>query len=135
MDQDADHLDYALSFRPDAGRFEKALVNFPGVWGLEAAVDLISRVDTARIERHLLDLTARLIEGVLARGYIVLSSRHEGERSGVVSFRHRTRSSEEIQQRLQAARTDVALCLGALRASPGIYSDGADVQALLDTLP
>jgi selenocysteine lyase/cysteine desulfurase len=56
------------------------------VWGLEAAVDLISSVGTARIERHLLDLTARLIEGVLARGYIVLSSRHEGERSGVVSF-------------------------------------------------
>ena len=132
--KDADHLDYALSFRPDAGRFEEALVNFPGVWGLEAAVDLIAEVGTPRIERHLLELTASLVEGLLARGYIVLSSRREGERSGVVSFRHRTRSSEEIHQRLQAARIDIALCLGALRASPGIYNDEADVQALLEAL-
>ena len=105
------------------------------MWGLEAAVDLISKVGATRIERHLLELTARLIEGVLGRGYVVLSSRREGERSGVVSFRHRTRSSEDIHQRLQAARIDVALCLGALRASPGIYNDEADVQALLDALP
>lgn len=133
--KDPDHLDYALVFRPDAGRFEEALVNFPGVWGLEAAVDLIRAVGTARIERHVLELTAQLIEGLLARGYAVLSSCREGERSGVVSFRHPTRGSEEIHQRLQAARIDVAVCLGALRASPGAYNDGADVQALLEALP
>lgn len=133
--KDADHLDYALVFRQDAGRFEEALVNFPGIWGLEAAIDLIHDVGTARIEQHLLELTAQLIDGVLARGYAVLSSPREGERSGVVTFRHPTRGSEEIHQRLQAARIDVALCLGALRASPGVYNDRADVQALLDALP
>jgi len=52
-----------------------------------------------------------------------------------VSFRHPTRGADELQARLQAARIDVAVCLGALRASPGVQNDLADVQRLLETLP
>jgi selenocysteine lyase/cysteine desulfurase len=133
--KDADHLDYDLVFRSDAGRFEEAFVNFPGLWGLEAAVDLVLAVDTRRIEQHVLDLTSHLIDGLLERGYLVLSPRHADERSAIVTFRHPTRSADALHARLQAARIDVALCLGALRASPGAYNDGADVEALLKTLP
>ena len=133
--KDADHLDYDFVFRPDAGRFEEALVNFPGLWGLEAAVDLVLALGTSRIEQHVLDLTSRLIDGLLQRGYLVLSSRHADEQSGIVTFRHPTRRADELHAHLQAARIDVALCLGALRASPGAYNDGADIHALLETLP
>ena len=55
--------------------------------------------------------------------------------STTVTFRHPSRSADELHAHLQAARIDVALCLGALRVSPGTYNDGADVQALLETLP
>jgi selenocysteine lyase/cysteine desulfurase len=133
--KDADHLDYDLVFRPDAGRFEEALVNFPGLWGLEAAVDMVQELTPRRIEAHVLALGEILIEGVLARGYTVVSSRRPGERSGIVSFRHPARPSEEVHARLQAARVDVALCVGALRASPSVHNDTGDVQALLDALP
>lgn len=133
--KDADHLDYDLVFRPDAGRFEEALVNFPGLWGLEAAVDMVHELAPRRIEAHVLALGEILIEGVLARGYTVVSSRRPGERSGIVSFRHPARPSEEVHARLQAARVDVALCVGALRASPSVHNDAGDVQALLDALP
>ena len=133
--KDADHLDYDLVFRPDAGRFEEALVNFPGLWGLEAAVDLVLGVGTERIERHILALTDSLVEGLRAKGYVLLSSQESGERSGIVSFRHPTRGADEVQTRLQVARIDVAICLGALRASPGAYNDVADVQQLLEALP
>jgi cysteine desulfurase / selenocysteine lyase len=133
--KDADHLDYELVFRPDAGRFEEALVNFPGLWGLEAAVDLLLRVGTVRIEQHILALTDSLVEGVRTKGYTLLSSREPGERSGIVSFRHPTRGVDELQTRLQAARIDVAVCLGALRASPGVHNDIADVERLVDALP
>jgi selenocysteine lyase/cysteine desulfurase len=131
--KDADHLDYDLVFRPDAGRFEEALVNFPGLF--EAAVDFVLALGTRRIEQHLLDLTSRLIDGLLARDYLVLSSRHEDERSGIVTFRHRARSADELHGHLRAAGIDVALCLGALRASPGVYNDTTDVDQLLDALP
>jgi selenocysteine lyase/cysteine desulfurase len=133
--KDADHLDYELTFRPDAGRFEEALVNFPGLWGLEAAVDLVLSVGPARIEAHLRDLTARLVDGLRAKGYAILSPQGAGDTSGIVSFRHPTRPAEELQRRLQAAGVDVALCVGALRASPGVENDAGDVDALLSALP
>ena len=133
--KDADHLDYDLTFRPGAGRFEEALVNFPGLWGLEAAVDMLLALGTRRIERHVLDLTALLIEGLEAKGYTVLSSRLEPERSGIVSFRHQSRSTDDLHARLQEARIDVAVCVGALRASPAVHNDAGDVRALLDALP
>jgi cysteine desulfurase/selenocysteine lyase len=133
--KEADHLDYELVFRPDAGRFEEALVNFPGLWGLEAAVDLVLSVGTARIEQHVLALTDDLVEGLRVKGYTLLSSREPGERSGIVSFRHPTRGVEELQATLQSARIDVAVCLSALRASPGVHNDVADVRQLLEALP
>lgn len=42
-DKSEDHMDYELVFRPNAGRFEEALVNFPGVWGLHEAVKMRNR--------------------------------------------------------------------------------------------
>ena len=133
--KEADHLDYDLTFRPDAGRFEEALVNFPGLWGLEAAVDLVLELGTPRIEAHVLELTAGLMEGLRARGDAVLSSRTEAERSGIVSFRHASRPAAEVHGRLREAGIDVALCVGALRASPSIHNDAEDVEALLRALP
>jgi selenocysteine lyase/cysteine desulfurase len=133
--KEPDHLDYELTFRPDAGRFEEALVNFPGLWGLEAAVDMVLELGPRRIERHVLDLTAVLADGLASKGYTVLSSRREGERSGIVSFRHPGRSTDDLHARLQAASIDVALCLGALRVSPAAHNHAGDVGALLDALP
>jgi selenocysteine lyase/cysteine desulfurase len=133
--KEADHLDYDLTFRPDAGRFEEALVNFPGLWGLEAAVDLILALGTPRIEAHLMDLTTLLVEGLQAKDYTIVSPREEHERSGIVSFRHPRRPVEEIHRRLQAAGVDVAVCVGALRVSPSVHNDAGDVGALLAALP
>jgi selenocysteine lyase/cysteine desulfurase len=133
--KEPDHLDYELTFRPDAGRFEEALVNFPGLWGLEAAVDMVLELGTRRIERHVLDLTAVLADGVAAKGYTALSSRRDGERSGIVSLRHPSRPTDDLHARLQAAGGDVAVCVGALRASPAAHDHAGDVQALLDALP
>jgi len=133
--KDADHLDYELAFRPDAGRFEEALVNFPGLWGLEAAVDLILALGMRKIEKHLLDLTERLLEGLLRKECRITSSRMQGERSGIVTFHHRTMASETLHARLQDAAIDVALCMGALRASPSVHNDEGDIDKLIDAIP
>ena len=133
--KEADHLDYELTFRPDAGRFEEALVNFPGLWGLEAAIDMILALGVPRIEQHVLGLTSRLAERLRGKGYTVVSPREEAERSGIVSFRHSHHSAEPLHRRLQDAGIDVALCVGALRASPSVHNVAEDVDALLHALP
>jgi selenocysteine lyase/cysteine desulfurase len=81
------------------------------------------------------ELTALLADGLAAKGYTVLSSRREGERSETVSFRHTGRPTDDLHARLQAAGIDVALCVGALRASPAVHNHAGDVAALLDALP
>lgn len=133
--KDADHLDYELTFRAGASRFEEALVNFPGLWGLEAAIDLILELGPPRIEEHVLGLTALLVDGLSAKGYVVLSSTRDSERSGIVAFRHPALPSEEVQRRLREAGVDVAVCVGAVRASPSVHNDADDIGALLHALP
>ena len=57
VDKSEDHMDYELIFRDGAARFEEALVNFPGIWGLKAAADTLAETGMEKIEAHILNLT------------------------------------------------------------------------------
>lgn len=133
--KDEDHMDYDLTFRPDAGRFEEALVNFPGIWGLDAAVTIQLAIGPAAIEKHILDLTALAAEGLERRGYEIVSPRGAGEASGILSFRHPTIAVDVIAQCLGEAKVDVAVRGGALRVSPSYYNDESEIDRMLDALP
>jgi len=51
-----------------------------------------------------------------------------------MSFQNPRRSPEAIVERLYDAKVDVAVRAGAIRISPTIYNDAADIEALLDAL-
>lgn len=57
VDKHEDHMDYDLVYRANAGRFEEALVNFTGIWGLDAAVRMQLKLGPKEIQRHILALT------------------------------------------------------------------------------
>ena len=48
VDSTEDHMHYMLEYRQNAGRFEEALANFTGIWGLDAAV----RIQLALTQAH-----------------------------------------------------------------------------------
>lgn len=129
------HLDYDLTFRPDAGRFEEALVNFPGIWGLDAAVALHLGIGPAAIETHILALTGRAIEGLRSRGYDIVSPIGDGERSGLLCFRHPSVANDAVAARLGDAGVDVAVRGEGLRISPSFYNDAGEIDRFLDALP
>jgi selenocysteine lyase/cysteine desulfurase len=135
VDKSEDHMDYDLTFRPNAGRFEEALVNFPGVWGLEAAVELHLALGAENEERYILGLYAVAKRGLEAKGYQIVSPQGEGEVSGILSFRHPTLQPERIADRLQAAKINLAIRGGNLRISPSVYNDEAEIRRLLEALP
>lgn len=135
VDKHEDHMDYDLTFRANAGRFEEALVNFPGIWGLDAAVTTILSLGSVNIERHIRHLTALAIEGLERRQYQILSPKNEDERSGIVSFRHPTLETDAIARRLADARVDLAVRAGALRISPSFYNDEDEIARMLEALP
>lgn len=135
VDKHEDHMDYDLVYRANAGRFEEALVNFTGIWGLDAAVRMQLKLGPTEIQRHIQALTSRAAEGLRARGHAITSPFGDDERSGIVSFRHASIKAEEIAARLREAGVDLAVRNGALRISPSYYNDAHEIDRFLDTLP
>jgi selenocysteine lyase/cysteine desulfurase len=135
MVQRESYLDYRLEFVPSAARFECGVVNMGGVLGLQASLDLFNAVGRERVGDRILALCERLAEGLLARGYGVASSRAEGERSGILSFRSERHDSAAVRERLHEAGVIASLHEGLVRASPHFYNSSDDVDRLLAALP
>lgn len=135
VDKSEDHMDYDLTFRPDAGRFEEALVNFPGIWGLNAALDIFLELGMKKVEHHIQGLVNLAIEGLEEKGYSIISSKETKERSGILSFRHPHLSLDEIRDRLEQGRVFLAIRGSGLRISPSVYNDEEDIRAMLEALP
>jgi selenocysteine lyase/cysteine desulfurase len=134
VDKSEDHMDYELTFRPDAGRFEEALVNFPGIWGLHEAIKIFLELSTEKVEKHIYELVSHAIEGLKVKGYEIMSPLGEKERSGNLSFRHPNIHSEEVYDNLIKNNINVAIRAGNLRMSPSIYNDHEEVDRFLKIL-
>jgi selenocysteine lyase/cysteine desulfurase len=135
VDKAEDHMDYDLTFRASAGRFEEALVNFPGIWGLNRAVSTLADLGPPAIEEHISRLVDAAVEGLCVKGYTILSPMGQGERSGILSFRHPVMPADILRDRLSSADIHLSVRGGGLRVSPGIYNDEDDIHAMLEHLP
>ena len=135
VDSTEDHMDYVLEYRASASRFEEALANFTGIWGLDAAVRTQLVLTPARIESHILSLTDYACEALQRKGYQIVSSRAPGEASGNLSFKHAGHDAEELSRRLRDAGVDLAVRGGNLRISPTYYNDFAEIDRLCEALP
>ncbi|HEY8738551.1 MAG TPA: aminotransferase class V-fold PLP-dependent enzyme [Candidatus Dormibacteraeota bacterium] len=134
--RDREYLDYDLTFKPDARRYEEAAPNYPGILGMGAAINLLLRADPARVEATVLRLADRLRDELPRRGYaLVFTPTAPGERSGIVSFRHPRIIPAEVHAGLREAGIIISLRADFLRASPHFYNSDEDVSRLLDALP
>lgn len=126
-----------LEYRQGALRFECGSLNTIGIYGLAAALDLLLEVEIKNISQQILEITAHLCEGLRAKGYPVLSSRREGEASGIVSFRPETRGIQayDLHRRLEDARISTAVRGGYIRIAPHFYNTRGEMDELLSILP
>jgi cysteine desulfurase / selenocysteine lyase len=135
VDKDEAHMDYELIYRNDAGRFEEALVNFPGIWGLDAAIKILLGIGPAVVEKHILELNSRASEALNRHGYDIVSPQGADERSGILSFSHPRFAATAIEARLYNAGIDVAVRGGSVRISPSYFNDKEEIAHFVDTLP
>jgi len=136
MTNEETDIDYDIGLmQPDARRFEEALPNYPGLWGLHASLGTILALGPQVVEAHSLRLVSRAIEGLKQKGYLIHSPQEERHRSGILTFRHPNRSSEELNARLVEAGVDVTVRQGNLRIAPHFYNDDGDIDWLLEALP
>lgn len=133
---DEDHMDYVLEYRKDAGRFEEALANFTGLWGLDTAVRIQLALGSQRIEQHIMNLTGHAVEALRQKGYVIVSAQGAEERSGNLSFRHPGGVDVyAIAAQLREEGVDVAVRGGNLRMSATYFNDLADVDRMIAALP
>lgn len=136
MTNEETDIEYDLGLiQPNARRFEEALPNYPGLWGMHTSLSTILALGTDVTEAHALALTAAAIEGARAKGYQVVSPLAQAERSGILCFKHPTIPSDTVNERLVAAGVDVTVRQGNLRIAPHFYNASEDIVRLIDALP
>jgi selenocysteine lyase/cysteine desulfurase len=111
--------------------------NYPGAFGLAASLALFNRIGPRAIEDRVQHLVGRLIEGLDAEKFRLVSPREARSRSGIVVFTARGGSGQDggILARLRERRVCISQRytngVGGLRASVHFFNNEADVDTLV----
>jgi selenocysteine lyase/cysteine desulfurase len=124
-----------LQLARSAHRFEPSVPNLASSLAMGAAIDLLLEHGIERIAAHNRRLCAHLAEGLLARGYALVTSQAEGESAGLICATKPGVESEAIQECLAAAHVMAAVRGGNLRFAPHLYNTLEEVERLLRALP
>lgn len=127
-------VSYRDQYQPGAVRFDVGeRSNFVLLPMQSAALDLLLEWTPARIQAYCGTLTADLVEEARARGFEVEEARWRGAHL----FGLRAPAGVDVaalQRRLKERRVEVSVRGSALRVSPHLYNDAADVDALREAL-
>ena len=132
---DHNYLQYDLTFKPDAGRFEYGTENAVGIAGLRGSLELLSEVGPVQITKAIFLLTEYFCERVRSKGYSVVSSRKAEEWSGLVFFSKPGLDLDAALERLKEMRFVLSVRDGGLRFAPHFYNTRDEVDALIQSLP
>lgn len=129
----SDQWNYGQPWKEGAVRIEGSTRNIAAIVAFNAILDLLHEVGIPNIEAHILEITDRLIDGLLTRGYTVISSRRPAERSGVVSWQAKG-DPNDLLARANAEKITIAVRVGLVRASPHFYNTHDEIDKLLAIL-
>ncbi|MGH9376028.1 MAG: aminotransferase class V-fold PLP-dependent enzyme [Terriglobia bacterium] len=124
-------------WREGAGRFECGTLNTAGIYGLGAALNLISGIGVNAIADRILSLTKRLREGLQARGFRLYGPVEEQHCSGIVSFYPRGTlgmDAEAVAGSLRSQRIMVSARRNLVRISPHFYNTNDEIDQVLNLL-
>jgi selenocysteine lyase/cysteine desulfurase len=121
--------------KPNAQRYEEGTPNLAGIIGLSASLSLIEDVGIHTIADKILAITSYAAERLRRKGYQIVSPEGEGQRSGILIFRHPTLSSDELVSRLDSAGIIAAPRGGGVRFAPHFYINQDDMDRAIAALP
>jgi cysteine desulfurase / selenocysteine lyase len=129
-----EYLDYRYVPKKNAEKFESGGLNIVGILGMAVSMELLLEIGIPKVEKHILDLTDRLCEGLLKKGYELYSSRREREKSGIVLFSSEKHTAEDLHRRLLEKNIITSVRYGRVRVSPHFHNTPAQIDLLLQTL-
>lgn len=125
---------YDSGWFPNARRFEVGSLNYLGVTGMGASLQLLLDAGIERIEARILALTDYLLARLKADGYEIITPHAcPGERSGIISFVPKE-DPEALAERLKAAGIIVSARGPYIRVSPHFYNTEAEIERLIEAV-
>ena len=123
-------LEYDLTWRDSARRFEQVTLGYQDFAGLAASLELLHELGPERVTTHIARCVDALFAGAAERGLAVVTPR--GRHAGIVSLR--PRDAQATSARLDAAGVIHSLREGTIRLSPHCYTTDEDIAAALKVL-
>lgn len=125
-----------LQYHDTAQRFETGGLPVTLISGLAASLSLIEEVGVDAIHAHALALIDQIAAGAAARGWKVVTSLKDGERSSIMAITSGDVAKDSAAQvALEAAGVITVLRPRGIRIAPTFYNNTDDVERLLAALP
>lgn len=123
-----------ITWRAGARRFECGAPSLAAVFGVAAVIDMLLEAGPDRIARRVMDLTGHLRQGLERRGYALFGPQEAARQSGIVTFKPRQGSADQLAQRLAAHGVVCSSRLGMVRFSPHFYNTHEEIDRTLGFL-
>lgn len=130
-----DFDDYEQDFKPTALAWESGTSGASLFYGLEQSLKILKEAGLGKIEKYLEELTDYFCELLPTDRYELISSRAKGEKSQIVSLKHKKLSSNEVVKRLEREKIIIAPRGDRLRVSPHLFNNRADIERLIEFMP
>jgi len=121
--------------RKDSRRFEGGTINVAGIMALGKSVETMLELGTQNIEKHILDLGSRAVQGLKSKGYKVISPQEKERRSGITCFHSAKHDNRRLLAELRRKNFSLGFPCGSIRLSPHYYNNEEDIDRLLEALP
>ena len=130
----------AMTFRPDARRYEAGTHNLLGLVGLNAGMELLLEIGIDPIAAELVRKRAWLVPALQTKGFVVLQADAPlANMSGIISIHKPGMDLSALHQRLEASNILTSLRADRsgqryIRLSPHFYNTDAELHRLLEHL-
>jgi cysteine desulfurase/selenocysteine lyase len=123
-------VDYDLTWRDGARRFEQITLAYQDFAGMAASLELLHELGTIAVAEHVAARAIELIEGAAALGISLVTPRES--HAGIVSLRPNDASAASA--RLTAAKVVHSVREGMIRLSPHCYTTAKEIRVALAAL-
>jgi selenocysteine lyase/cysteine desulfurase len=123
-------LDYDLTWRDDARRFEQITLPFQDFAGMAASLALLNELGAASVATHVKEMVSLLASGAEQRDISVVAP--PGRRAGIVTVR--PSNVQAASERLSNALVTHSVREGTIRLSPHCYSTASEIDSALMAL-
>ncbi len=125
-------VDYDLTWRDDARRFEFITLPFQEFAGLNASLDLFFELGPAHIEAYTTSLADRVLSWAKSNGVEAVTPIDRAKRAGIVSLRFSDGAARS--EKLLAAGVVHSFREGAIRLAPYFFNTIDEIDRALDVL-